>query len=62
LTCAAESDACVACHVDLELAKCVLLCANCHRETHAGLRSFAGDHRIGEMAGRYRIRGEPAAA
>jgi 5-methylcytosine-specific restriction endonuclease McrA len=48
--------------VKAEVAKCVLLCANCHRETHAGLRSFAGDHRIGEMAGRHRIRGAPAAA
>jgi predicted HNH restriction endonuclease len=31
-----------------ELAKCVLLCANCHREAHAGLRSFSADHSIGE--------------
>jgi hypothetical protein len=25
-----------------ELAKCVMLCANCHREVHAGVRSIAG--------------------
>ena len=24
-----------------ELAKCVLLCANCHAEVHAGLRELA---------------------
>jgi len=24
-----------------ELAKCVMLCANCHREVHAGVRSIA---------------------
>jgi hypothetical protein len=29
--------------IEAELAKCVLLCANCHRETHAGLRSFTDD-------------------
>ena len=34
--------------VEAELAKCVLLCANCHRETHAGLRTFGTDHRIAE--------------
>ncbi len=39
-----------------ELAKCVLLCANCHRETHAGLRSFTADHAIGEAAAGYRVR------
>jgi formate-dependent nitrite reductase cytochrome c552 subunit len=45
-----------------ELAKCVLLCANCHRETHAGLRSFAADHSIGETALDYRVRYEGRAA
>jgi hypothetical protein len=40
--------------IEAELAKCVLLCANCHRETHAGLRTFTADHRIGEPAGTYR--------
>jgi hypothetical protein len=38
-----------------ELAKCVLLCANCHRETHAGLRTFTEDHLIGETAAEYRV-------
>lgn len=33
--------------VEAELAKCVLLCANCHRETHAGLRTFADVHALG---------------
>jgi hypothetical protein len=33
---------------EAELAKCVLLCTNCHRETHAGLRTFMSDHRGGE--------------
>jgi predicted HNH restriction endonuclease len=38
-----------------ELAKCVLLCANCHRETHAGPRTlFTSDHAIGEVAAAYR--------
>ena len=39
--------------IEAELAKCVLLCANCHRETHAGLRSFTADHALGEFAGDY---------
>ena len=25
-----------------ELAKCVMLCANCHREVHAGVRTLEG--------------------
>jgi hypothetical protein len=41
--------------IEAELAKCVLLCANCHRETHAGLRSFAGDHAVGAARGSDRI-------
>ncbi|MDP9320566.1 MAG: hypothetical protein M3P16_05685 [Chloroflexota bacterium] len=39
--------------IEAELAKCVLLCANCHRETHAGLRSFTNDRTIGEVCGDY---------
>jgi hypothetical protein len=41
--------------IEAELAKCVLLCANCHRETHAGLRSFTCDQAVGEALGSYRI-------
>ena len=40
---------------EAELAKCVLLCANCHRETHAGLRSFTGPRTVEEAPGRYRV-------
>jgi len=42
--------------VEAELAKCVLLCANFHRETHAGLRTFTTDQRIGEAAAEYQWR------
>ena len=38
-----------------ELAKCVLLCANCHRETHAGLRSFGDDRALEEACAEYRV-------
>ena len=48
--------------VEAELAKCVLLCANCHRETHAGLRTFTDDPRIGEDTACYRIANTLAAA
>ena len=39
-----------------ELGKCVLLCANCHREVHAGARVLPGDALPGlaERPGRYR--------
>jgi len=46
--------------VQAELAKCVLLCANCHRETHAGLRTFTTDPGIAEPAIEYQ--GDPRAA
>jgi len=41
--------------VRAELAKCVLLCVNCHRETHAGLRAFSDADRISETAAGYSI-------
>jgi len=47
--------------VKAELAKCVLLCANCHRETHAGLRSFGNDPAIGEAPGDYDLSDRSAA-
>jgi len=47
--------------IEAELAKCVLLCANCHRETHAGLRSFSDDRAIGEPPSEYRVPHCPAA-
>jgi hypothetical protein len=41
--------------IEAELARCVLLCANCHRETHAGLRSFTDDRTMGEAPAEYRV-------
>lgn len=48
--------------VEAELAKCVLLCANCHRETHAGLRSFSDDRAIGEALAYYGVESQRPAA
>jgi hypothetical protein len=48
--------------IQAELAKCLLLCANCHRETHAGPRSFSGDHLIGEPTLDYQVGYEGRAA
>jgi 5-methylcytosine-specific restriction endonuclease McrA len=41
--------------VKAELAKCVLLCANCHRETHARVRTLTDDRTIGEALGSYHV-------
>lgn len=41
--------------IEAELAKCVLVCANCHREVHAGLRSFdTGTRSLSEEPSEYR--------
>lgn len=40
-----------------ELAKCAMLCANCHREVHAGVRKLdQGPPGLAEGAGRYAMR------
>src|SRR5438093_906280 len=36
-----------------ELAKCVMLCANCHREVHAGVRTLDGLSQLAEEALKY---------
>ena len=36
-----------------ELAKCVMLCANCHREVHAGVRTLDGQSQLAEEALEY---------
>ena len=43
-----------------ELAKCVLLCANCHREVHAGVRELFDDGLLGlaDPAGAYVTSGD----
>lgn len=33
--------------ISAELAKCVMLCANCHREVHAGVRELFDDGLLG---------------
>lgn len=39
-----------------ELAKCVMLCANCHREVHAGVREIDDGPGLAETTGTYLLR------
>ncbi|HLZ47159.1 MAG TPA: hypothetical protein VKR80_00740 [Candidatus Limnocylindria bacterium] len=48
--------------VRAELAKCVLLSANCHRETHAGVRSVGDGTNFAEAPGCYRVFSRTCAA
>ena len=38
-----------------ELAKCVMLCANCHREVHAGVREIKDTRGLAEAAAAYAV-------